>query len=68
MITSGFQKLTDGAKISTSPDKDGGGRGERATPALHEQGVTPPADSEATPGRPRRARRRHKRQRQSSTE
>ena len=60
VITSGFQKLTDGAKISSSPDKSAEAAAAAAgAPALHEQGVTPPADSERTPGRRRRGDRAH---------
>ena len=64
IVTSGFQKLTDGAKIAPSPDK-GAARAaaESGAPALHEQGLTPPAESQDTPGRPHRGRR----ARQSST-
>jgi multidrug efflux system membrane fusion protein len=59
IVTSGFQKLTDGAKISPSPDKAAErAAAEGGAPALHEQGVTPPAESEATPGRPHRGKRR----------
>ena len=64
IITSGFQKLTDGAKIAPSPDK----AAERAAtesggPALHEQGVTPPTETENTPGRPH-----HRHHQNSNTE
>ena len=63
VVTSGFQKLTDGAKIAPSPDR----AAERAAaesggPALHEQGVTPPTESARTPGRP------HGRHQDSNTE
>ena len=55
VITSGFQKLTDGAKISASPDKSAAAAAaSQGAPALHEQGVTPPAGSDPGPGRPRR--------------
>ena len=55
VITSGFQKLTDGAKISVSPDKAAAAAAAaEGAPALHEQGVTPPPEGDATPGRPRR--------------
>lgn len=49
VITSGFQKLTAGAKVKTSPDP-AANAAEKGTPALHQQGVTPaPGD-----GQPRR--------------
>ncbi len=38
IITSGFQKLTDGASVKVSDDKSAAAG---ASPALHEQGVTP---------------------------
>lgn len=57
VITSGFQKLTDGAKVQASPDK----QATEATvaPALHEQGVTPTGEGGVQPplrrgGPPRR--------------
>ena len=57
IVTSGFQKLTDGAKIAPSPDKAAArAASEEGGPALHEQGVTPPAESQDTPGRPHRRR------------
>lgn len=46
VITSGFQKLTDGAKITPTPDKAAAGN---AAPALHEQGVSPPTTSGIAP-------------------
>ena len=39
VITSGFQKLTDGAKVNPSADQ---GAAAKATPALHRQEVSPP--------------------------
>ena len=52
VITSGFQKLTDGAAVKTTEDKSA-----TAAPALHEQGVTPasaapPASAEPTSTQP----------------
>ena len=38
VITSGFQKMTDGARIKASPDP---AQASAGAPALHEQGVTP---------------------------
>ena len=58
IVTSGFQKLTDGASIAPSPDKAAAlAAAEAGAPALHEQGVTPPTESQDTPGRPHRGRR-----------
>ena len=60
IITSGFQKLTDGAAVDVSDDK---GATASSAPALHEQGVTPvnaapsagtepgAAPADASPGR-----------------
>ncbi len=39
VITSGFQKLTDGAKVKPAPDQ---GAAATATPALHREDVSPP--------------------------
>lgn len=49
VITSGFQKLTAGAKVQTSPDPTARAA-ETAAPALHRQGVTP-APGTAPPAR-----------------
>lgn len=44
VITSGFQKLTAGAAVKTSPDP--AAAAEKVVPALHQQGVTPaPGDA-----------------------
>lgn len=51
VITTGFQKLTDGAKIKPSEDKTV--LSAAGAPALHEQGVTPPSEA-GTPGGQRR--------------
>ncbi|MBE7190163.1 efflux RND transporter periplasmic adaptor subunit [Jatrophihabitans endophyticus] len=64
VITSGFQKLTDGAKVAATPDQGAAAAAATGAPALHEQGVTPVAPEGAPPGRPGRGRR----QRQSSRE
>ena len=45
VITSGFQKLTDGAKIKASRDKSL--LASEGAPALHEQGVTPVTEPES---------------------
>ena len=66
LITSGFAKLTDGAKVTPSVDPAEAAKDK--TPAgLHQGGVSPPTPaqgSEATPGVPRH--RGGGRQRQSS--
>ncbi len=55
VITSGFQKLTDGAAITPSPDKSAALAAAAAgAPALHEQGVTPAPASDARPRRGKR--------------
>ena len=65
VITSGFQKLTDGAKITASPDP-GAAAVATGAPALHEQGVTPAPAGAAPPSRGERGGGR--RQRQSSAQ
>jgi multidrug efflux system membrane fusion protein len=65
VITSGFQKLTDGAKVKPSQDRNAVTSDNRA-PALHEQGVSPPAPEARTPTDP--SQRRHSKGRPSATE
>jgi len=65
VITSGFQKLTDGAKIAASPDQAAAAEAAAGGPALHEQGVTPSPEGGAEPARRSRGQRG---QRQSTTE
>lgn len=62
IITSGFQKLTDDAKVKPSEDK-AAAEAEKAAPALHQQGVSPP-----TPGAPPSDERPQRRHRQSAVE
>ena len=53
VVTSGFQKLTDGAKVKVTEDKAAGGPSKG--PGLHEPGVSPPAPAgqpKAAPPRP----------------
>ena len=60
VITSGFQKLTDGAKVTASPDQTAAAAAAEGAPALHEQGVTPTPESGVQPVRRGRAGRRQK--------
>ncbi len=62
VITSGFQKLTDGAKVKSSLDKSVASS-DTGAPALHEQAVSPPEPDTPVPGE----RRRHNGQRRPST-
>ena len=66
VITSGFQKLTDGAKVTASEDKVAADK--TATPALHQQGLSPPTSGDDTPSGPRHRNGQHQRQRPSTTE
>jgi multidrug efflux system membrane fusion protein len=43
VVTTGFAKLADGSKVSTSEDKTA--FGPDASPALHQQSAAPPADA-----------------------
>jgi multidrug efflux system membrane fusion protein len=59
IITSGFQKLTNGAKIKAAPDPALAGLD--ASPALHQQSLTPPSDGQAPDATPPRRRQRRPR-------
>ena len=50
VITSGFQKLTDGGKIRPSPDKTATAQDQ--TPGLHQGGVSPVSPAGQQPPRP----------------
>ena len=51
LITSGFAKLTDGAKVVPSVDPAEAAK-DKAPAAIHEGGVSPPTDTNAGPPRP----------------
>lgn len=68
VITSGFQKMTDGAKVK--PSEDTAAAKPKEAPALHHQGVSPPTTGAQPPpeGRPDGGPDGRRRRRQSSRE
>lgn len=66
IITSGFQKLTDGAKVS--PSEDTAANSATATPGLHQQEVTPTAQPGDQGQQPVRRSGRHRNGPQSTTQ